>query len=77
MIEVKLNFELLVKYESIEEDACKEHRDIVKELLQSLHHVKNLTVGKWCLMVRFNFLNHSVNYFSLFRLSYETLPCFS
>ena len=77
MIEVKLNFELLVKYESVEEDACNEHQDIVKELLHSLHHVKNLTVGKWCLMVGFNFLNLSVNYFSLFRLSYETLPCFS
>ncbi|KAK7818311.1 hypothetical protein CFP56_041506 [Quercus suber] len=50
LIEVKLNFELLVKYESVEEDACKEHQDIVTELLQSLHHVKNLTVGKWCLM---------------------------
>uniref|UniRef100_A0A7N2LEJ2 FBD domain-containing protein n=1 Tax=Quercus lobata TaxID=97700 RepID=A0A7N2LEJ2_QUELO len=53
LIEVKLNFELLVKYESVEEDACKEHQDIVKELLQSLHHIKNLTVGKWCLMLEF------------------------
>ncbi|KAF3948840.1 hypothetical protein CMV_025210 [Castanea mollissima] len=32
-----------------EEDAVERHEDNVKKLLESLHHVKNLTVGIWCL----------------------------
>ncbi|KAL4628844.1 hypothetical protein ACB092_05G267300 [Castanea dentata] len=34
-----------------EEEGYKEYQDIVRDILDSLHHVKKLTVGNWCLMI--------------------------
>ena len=36
-----------------EEEGYKEYQDIVRDILDSVHHVKKLTVGNWCLMVSF------------------------
>ncbi|XP_075667873.1 putative F-box protein At1g49610 [Castanea sativa] len=50
LVEVKLGFYLTSDFEyREEEDAVERHEDNVKKLLESLHHVKNLTVGIWCL----------------------------
>ncbi|KAM3701760.1 hypothetical protein ACJW31_05G199600 [Castanea mollissima] len=53
LVEAKLDFEMrkccdCEYYE--EEEAYKEYQDIVRDILDSLHHVKKLTVGNWCLM---------------------------
>nr|POE82147.1 hypothetical protein CFP56_77466 [Quercus suber] len=38
-------------YDSDEEEgACEEFQDTVRDILESVHHVKKLTVGSWCLM---------------------------
>ncbi|XP_075667704.1 putative F-box protein At1g49610 [Castanea sativa] len=34
-----------------EKEGYKEYQDIVRDILDSLHHVKKLTVGNWCLMI--------------------------
>nr|XP_023873449.1 putative F-box protein At1g49610 isoform X2 [Quercus suber]POE84600.1 putative f-box/lrr-repeat protein [Quercus suber] len=34
-----------------EEEGYKEYQDIVRDILDSVHHVKKLTVGNWCLMI--------------------------
>ncbi|XP_030963609.1 uncharacterized protein LOC115984736 [Quercus lobata] len=34
-----------------EEEGYKEYQDIVRDILESVHHVKKLTVGNWCLMI--------------------------
>ncbi|XP_050289057.1 F-box protein At5g03100-like isoform X3 [Quercus robur] len=34
-----------------EEEDYKEYQDIVRDILDSVHHVKKLTVGNWCLMI--------------------------
>ncbi|XP_075666501.1 F-box/LRR-repeat protein 25-like isoform X2 [Castanea sativa] len=34
-----------------EEEGYKEYQDIVRDILGSVHHVKKLTVGNWCLMI--------------------------
>ena len=34
--------------------AYKKSQESVRELLQSVHHVKELTIGKWCLLVGFS-----------------------
>nr|XP_023919310.1 putative F-box protein At1g49610 [Quercus suber] len=50
LVKAKLDFSMAVlKVE--EESACNEYQEAVRELLESLHHVKELFVGKWCLMV--------------------------
>ncbi|XP_065618064.1 F-box/LRR-repeat protein At5g02910 [Quercus suber] len=50
LVEVKLQFFSSSDFKDFgEEDACKRHEDNVKKLIESLHHVKNLNVGKWCL----------------------------
>ena len=36
-----------------EEEGYKEYQDTVRDILDSVHHVKKLTVGSWCLMVSF------------------------
>ncbi|XP_050290561.1 F-box protein At5g03100-like [Quercus robur] len=34
-----------------EEEGYKEYQDIVRDVLDSVHHVKKLTIGNWCLMI--------------------------
>ena len=55
LVEVNLDFEIpeLVQTETDEDwdDICKGYENIVRELFESLHQVKKLIVGKWCLMV--------------------------
>ncbi|XP_050289060.1 F-box/LRR-repeat protein At5g02910-like isoform X6 [Quercus robur] len=44
-----------------EEEDYKEYQDIVRDILDSVHHVKKLTVGNWCLMFlvsRYDEVNH-------------------
>ncbi|KAK4587879.1 hypothetical protein RGQ29_019040 [Quercus rubra] len=43
LIEAKLSFILACQ--------CVKSQETVRELLQSVHHVKELTIGKWCLLV--------------------------
>nr|POE84598.1 putative f-box/lrr-repeat protein [Quercus suber] len=45
VVEAKLDFNMRNGY------ACEEYQDIVRDILESVHHVKKLTVGNWCLMV--------------------------
>ena len=56
LIEAKLSFILacqcVVKLENTL--LCKKSQETVRELLQSVHHVKELTIGKWCLLVGFS-----------------------
>ncbi|KAK7842494.1 putative f-box/lrr-repeat protein [Quercus suber] len=51
LVEAKLDFHMSMGCRCKKEDACKEYQDIVRGLLESVHHVKELTVGPWCLMV--------------------------
>ncbi|XP_050290564.1 F-box protein At5g03100-like [Quercus robur] len=57
LVEVKLDFDMRRRYHSEEDNyikevyGYKEYRGIVRDILQSVHHVKKLTVGNWCLMV--------------------------
>nr|POE89077.1 hypothetical protein CFP56_57278 [Quercus suber] len=53
LVEVKVDFEIEINFESEEEegDLSKACENIVRELFESLHQVKKLLVGKWCLMV--------------------------
>ncbi|KAK4587878.1 hypothetical protein RGQ29_019039 [Quercus rubra] len=51
LVEAKLDFHMSMGCRCKKEDACKEYQDIVRGLLESMHHVKELTVGPWCLMV--------------------------
>ncbi|XP_065618068.1 putative F-box protein At1g49610 [Quercus suber] len=52
LVEAKLDFNMRNGYGSDEEEgACEEYQDIVRDILESVHHVKKLTVGHWCLMV--------------------------
>ncbi|KAM3701764.1 hypothetical protein ACJW31_05G199800 [Castanea mollissima] len=50
LVEAKLDFHMSMGCRCKKEDACKEYQDIVRGLLESVHHVKELTVGPWCLM---------------------------
>ncbi|KAK7818310.1 putative f-box/lrr-repeat protein [Quercus suber] len=52
LVEAKLDFNMWKGYDSDEEEgACEEFQDTVRDILESVHHVKKLTVGSWCLMV--------------------------
>ncbi|XP_030962070.1 putative F-box/LRR-repeat protein At3g18150 [Quercus lobata] len=52
LVEAKLDFNMQNGYDSDEkEGACEKYQDIVRDILESVHHVKKLTVGHWCLMV--------------------------
>ncbi|XP_075666006.1 F-box protein At5g03100-like [Castanea sativa] len=52
LVEAKLDFDMWKGYDSDEEEgACEEFQDIMRDILESVHHVKKLTVGNWCLMV--------------------------
>ncbi|XP_030963615.1 putative F-box/LRR-repeat protein At5g02700 [Quercus lobata] len=53
LVEAKLDFNCEVKEED-QESAYKVYEQTVRELLESLHHVRDLTVGKWCLMRHYN-----------------------
>ena len=54
LVEAKLDFNMWNGYDSDEEEgACEKYQDIVRDILESVHHVKKLTVGNWCLMVSF------------------------
>ncbi|XP_050290566.1 F-box protein At5g03100-like [Quercus robur] len=53
LVEAKLDFNCEVKEED-QESAYKVYEQTVRELLESLHHVRELTVGKWCLMRHYN-----------------------
>ena len=54
LVEAKLDFDVWKGYDGDEEEgACEEFQDIVRDILESVHHVKKLTVGNWCLMVSF------------------------
>ena len=51
LVEAKLDFNMWNGYDSDEEEgACEKYQDIVRDILESVHHVKKLTVGHWCLM---------------------------
>ena len=50
MVEVKLDFEILIDYEvDEEEEVHKDSIEVVSELFENLHQVMKLIVGKWCL----------------------------
>ena len=49
LVEAKLDFDMRME----EEGALEEFQDIVRDILESVHHVKKLTVGSSCLMVGF------------------------
>ena len=51
LVEAKLDFNM--QEEEEEEGALEEFQDIVRDILESVHHVKKLTVGSSCLMVGF------------------------
>ena len=54
LVEAKLNFNMRNRYDSDEEEgACEKYQDIVRDILESVHHVKKLNVGNWCHMVSF------------------------
>ena len=54
LVEAKLDFNMRNGYDSDEkEGACEKYQDLVRDILESVHHVKKLTVGHWCLMVSF------------------------
>ena len=56
LVMVKVNFEIDIDFEGEdeEEDLFKACENIVRELFESLHQVKRLVIGKWCLMVSFS-----------------------
>ena len=55
MVEVKLDFEILIDYEVDEEDQVhKDSIEVVSELFENLRQVMKLIVGKWCLKVGFS-----------------------
>ena len=64
LVEAKLDFNCEVKEED-QESAYKEYEQTVGELLESLHHVRELTVGKWCLMVGFFLISLKLLYAKL------------
>ena len=49
LVEAKLDFDMRME----EEGALEEFQDIVRDILESVHHVKKLNVGNSCLMVGF------------------------
>ncbi|XP_050289048.1 putative F-box protein At1g49610 isoform X2 [Quercus robur] len=53
LVEVRLDFEITMEYEEEEqeEDHYKNCENVVRELFESLHQVKKLIVGRWCLKV--------------------------
>ncbi|GMY37229.1 putative F-box protein At1g49610 [Fagus crenata] len=51
LVEAKLDFNISTFVHIYEEDDYLGYQETVRELLQSLRHVKELTVGRWCLMV--------------------------
>ena len=54
LVEAKLDFSMSMRGEVGEYTAYKKSQETVRELLQSVHHVKELTIGKWCLLVGFS-----------------------
>ncbi|KAK7842492.1 putative f-box protein [Quercus suber] len=61
LVEAKLDFNCEVKEED-QESAYKEYEQTERELLESLHHVRELTVGKWYLMFLERHYLHYCNY---------------
>ncbi|XP_030961636.1 F-box protein At5g03100-like [Quercus lobata] len=62
LVEAKLDFDMrkshtydylaeYIKKYYEEEEGYREYQDIVRDILDSVHHVKKLTVGNWCLMI--------------------------
>ncbi|KAL4628825.1 hypothetical protein ACB092_05G266200 [Castanea dentata] len=52
LVEVKLDFEISIDYESGEaEEVLKDSFEVVSELFENLHQVKKLFVGEWCLKI--------------------------
>ncbi|KAL0012665.1 hypothetical protein SO802_007773 [Lithocarpus litseifolius] len=53
LVEVRVDFEIIMEYEDEEqeEDHFKNCENVVRELFESLHQVKKLIVGRWCLKV--------------------------
>ncbi|KAL4628827.1 hypothetical protein ACB092_05G266300 [Castanea dentata] len=51
LVEVRVDFEIRMEYEDEEqeEDHYKNCENVVRELFESLHQVKKLIVGRWCL----------------------------
>ena len=56
LVKVKVDFEIDIDFEGEdeEEDLFKACENIVREHFESLHQVKKLVIGKWCLMVSFS-----------------------
>ncbi|KAK7832581.1 hypothetical protein CFP56_026283 [Quercus suber] len=52
LVEVRIDFEIPMEYEDEEQEYhYKDCENVVREVFESLHQVKKLIVGKWCLMV--------------------------
>ncbi|XP_030966371.1 putative F-box protein At1g49610 [Quercus lobata] len=49
LVEAKLDFDMRMEEEE-EDDGLEEFQDILRDILESVHHVKKLTVGSSCLM---------------------------
>ncbi|KAL4628826.1 hypothetical protein ACB092_05G266200 [Castanea dentata] len=63
LVEVKLDFEISIDYESGEaEEVLKDSFEVVSELFENLHQVKKLFVGEWCLkslLICYDEMSHS------------------
>ncbi|KAA8519872.1 hypothetical protein F0562_014038 [Nyssa sinensis] len=47
LVEITLNFRLLTVFE--DENHYEEYRYMLRAILENLHHVKQLTIGTWCI----------------------------
>ncbi|KAA8519883.1 hypothetical protein F0562_014207 [Nyssa sinensis] len=55
LVEITLNFRLLTVFEDEnDQNDYEEYRYMLRAILENLHHVKQLTIGTWCIQFEFD-----------------------